>query len=297
MRSATINDLGKISKILIARKKYFLLEQIVNGLNTRLTQERDPQVYSQVALVVANVCASLIKEQNFTQATGILKEFNRHLDKDSKLSEIQKQALKQARDRIITAHSLVDWLIRLLETKVDNHRDFYELSQLIKEMGSGIIAPLCSLGISNSTYSDPFKSYALRWSIAKVLKDMGDSAVLYLKDRLNEKNKEEIKTTLELLGHMQNKGAVKYLQPLLKNQDFNLRQETISTLGKIGGSEAVRLLSESIKDKNKRIRSAAIWALANIGSPDVLPILKPLLKEENLAGEVRRIVQRIERNK
>ena len=294
-RLLTLNDLDTISEMLIFKEKYFLLEQIINSLIVRLDKEKDPEVYSSVIQVLANICTKLIKRQNFIQATGILKEFNLRLGKTSKMLDIQKQAIKKARDRTVTSSGVVNWLAKLLEEKIEGRHDFWELSKVMVEIGNAAVEPIFTLAVSKDSYADPFKTYALRWSIAKVLKGIGDEAVFYLKDRLAEKEVQHNKVALELLGHMQNKSALKYLHPLLKHKDLSVRKEAIATLGKIGGIEAIKLLSESIKDKNSRIRLASIWALANIGSPEVLPILKPLLKEKEFSNEVRKVIQRIEK--
>ncbi|MBL7084979.1 MAG: diguanylate cyclase [Candidatus Omnitrophica bacterium] len=295
VRAVTINDLDKISQKLILEEKYFLLEQIINSLIARLEQEKDPEVYSSTVQLLASICAKLIEKQNFIQATGVLREFNLRMSKTSKLLDIQKQAIKEARDKTLTTPSLINRLTKLLEAKIEGHHDFHELSQVLNEIGTAAIGPLFALGIPKGPYADPFKSYVLRWSIAKVLKDIGDEAVLYLKGRLEDKKRELVKTALEVLGHMQNKTAVTYLHPLLKHKDLHLRKEAIVTLGKIGGSEAIKLLSECIKDKNGQIRWGAIWALSNIGTAEALPLLKPLLKEQEVSEEVKRIIQRIEK--
>ena len=107
------------------------------------------------------------------------------------------------------------------------------------------------------------------------------------------KNIEEVKVALELLGHVQNQDAVRYLRPLLKHGEENVRREVISTLGKIGGDEAIKLLSESLKDHNSQTRLAAIWALGNIGSKEALRMLKPLLRDPDLAEEVNRIISKV----
>jgi len=219
------------------------------------------------------------------------------MGKASKLLDIQKEAIKAAKDEVVARPKVIRRLTKLLKGKVESRHDFWELSKVISVIGSAAIGPIFALTISKNLYSDPFKIYTLRWNIAKVLKGMGDEAVLSLKERLADKDKEQVKTVLKLFGHMQNKTAVKYLKPLLKHEDLDLRKEAVTTLGKIGGNEAIKLLSLSIKDKNSQIHSAAIWALANIGTPEVLPILKPLLRDKEFSNEARGIIERIERVK
>ena len=293
LRSATVSDLDKISQTLIFKQKYFLLEQIISALMARLDKEKDPQVYSGVTLLLANICVRLIKKQSFIQATGILKEFNLRLGATSSLLEIQKQTIKKLKQSIVGATELINWLTKLFEQKVEAHQDLWELSKVIYEIGPETIGPLFDLTAAKDTYADPFKAYALRWNVAKVFKTMGDEAVFYLRDILEDKKTEEVKLALELLGHMQSKNAVRYLQPLLKYQDLNLRKEAITTLGKIGGNEAIKLLSKCVRDKNAQIRLSAIWALGSIGSKEVFLILKPLLADETVSGVVKKIIRRI----
>lgn len=295
VRKTTIKDLENITEMLILKKKFFLLEQIFNSLIVTLDKEKDPELYYFIIQSLATNCTKLIKSKNFIQATGILREFNIRLGKTSKLLDIQKQATREAKDKTVATSELISWLTRLLEEKIEGRHDFWELSKVVSEIGPVAIGPIFALAISKDIYVDPFKVYALRWSIAKVFKGMGDEAVAILKDRLSSKDLEQVITALELLGHMQNKTAVRYLTPLLKHEDLDVRKEAIATLGKTGGEEAIKLLSTSIKDKNSRIRLASIWALANIGTAQVLPILKPLLKDDEFSYEVQRVIQRIKK--
>lgn len=293
VRSLTLNDLDKICERLVAKEKYFLLEGIINGLTSRLNKEKDPQVYSLLSRVLATICANLIKKQNFIQAAGVLKEFNLRLKKTSELLDIQKETIKNAKDQKIASPQILDWLTELLKEKVEGHHDFWELSKLIFEIGPVTISPMFALTIPRDLYVDPFKTYTLRWSIAKVLKGMGDEAVFYLKDKLLDRRREVVKVALKLFGHIQNEKALKYLGPLLKHKDLDVRKEVIATLGKIGGGEAVKLLSECLRDENSQIRLAAIRALADVRGPDVLGLLEPLLKDGQLSEEARRITRRI----
>lgn len=297
VRKITVRDLKKISEMLIAKEKYFLLEEVIGSFINRLDKEQDREIYASIAEGLTGICARLLEKHNFIQATGILRELKLYLGPDSKLPDMQKQAIKEARDKRIAAPALVNRLVKLLQAKIEGHHGFYELSQAIAELGSPVLGPLFTLGFSKDQYVDPFKTYALRWSIARVLKGMSEEAVLYLKDRLADKRVEEIKLTLELFGHMQEEGAVKHLRPLLKHENISVRSEAVATLGKIGGSEAIQLLSESIKDGNDQIRLAAIWALADIGDPQVLPLLKPLLQDKRFSEEVERIIRRIRKDK
>lgn len=295
IRNRTVADLDRISEMLILKEKHFLLEQIINSLIVTIDKEKDPQVFSALAQGLAAISVKLIKKKNFIQATGILREFNLHLGSTSKLLDIQKEAIKKAKAETVASTGTINWLIKLLEEKIEGHHDFWELSKIISEIGSAAAGPIFALAISKASFADPFKTYALRWSIARVLKGMQDEAVVYLKDRLADKNVEVVKVALGLLGHMQSKSAITYLRPLLKHENLDVRKEAITTLGKIGDKEAVKLLSESIRDKNSQICLAAIWALVNTESPEVFQLLKPLLKEKKLATEVRRIIQRIEK--
>ena len=295
VRKLTIKELQKISEALSTKEKYFLLEQVLNSSIIRLDKESDPQIYSIIAKSLASICADLIEKQNFIQATGILREFNLRMGKASKLLDIQKEAIKEAKDEVILRPKVIRRLTKLLKGKLEGRHDFWELSKVISEIGSAAVGPVFALTISKNLYSDPFKIYTLRWNIAKVLKGIGDEAVLSLKQRLADKDKEQVKTVLKLFGHMQNKTAVKYVKPLFRGEDLDLRKEAITTLGKIGGNEAIKLLSLSIKDKNSQIHSAAIWALVNIGTPEVLPVLKPLLRDKKFSNELRSVIERIEK--
>jgi diguanylate cyclase (GGDEF)-like protein len=294
-REETLNDLDKICETLIFREKYFLMERIINRLIARLDNENDPQVYSTTVLVLANSCVRLIKRQNFIQATGILKEFNLRLGKESRLLDIQRQAIKEVKDSIFTESGLLGWLTKLLAQRIEDHHDLRELSKVIYEIGPGTVGPLFDLTVGKDVYIDPFKSYALRWNVSKVFKSMGEEAVPYLKEKLKHGKVEEVRVALELLGHIQHRDAVKSLEPLLKHKDLNLRREAITTLGKIGGREAIKLLSELVHEEDSHVRLSAVWALANIGSKEVLPILKPLLKDETVSGEIERIMRKISR--
>ncbi len=294
VRGITLKDLAKISERLIFKEKFFLLQQITSTLIGKLNQEKDAGVYAVLAQVLSAICASLIKKQNFMQAAEILKEMNLRLDKKSNLPEIQKKAIAEAKTKTVATNSLIEWLTKLLAAKIESDHAVYEISQVIAGIGPPAIEAILTLGVSQDLYIDPFRAYALRWSIAKVLRNMGEEAVLCLQERLAEKEPELIKATLEIFRHMQNKDVVKHLSPLLKHQDLNVRKDTIITLGKIGGSEAMKMLSETIKDKDSQIRLAAIRALANIGTKEVLPLLKPLMKEAEFAEELKRIIWRIE---
>ncbi|MBN2096994.1 MAG: HEAT repeat domain-containing protein, partial [Candidatus Omnitrophica bacterium] len=294
LRSISLRDLKKITEMLIAKEKYFLLEEIINGLLPRLDQEKDPQIYSSCAEVLADISVTLIKRQSFIQASGILRELNLRLQNESKLLQIQKQAIRETKDKIIAQPALIDWLIKLLQTKIENRQEFWELCKVFGEIGQGSCAPLFSLAVCQDGYADPFSVYARRWGIAKVFNELKEEAVVYLKEKLNPQDQEAVKAAVELLGHLQNKNALQYLQPLVKAEDASIRKETVVAIGKIGGPEAIKLLSESVKDKDKAVRLACVWALANIGTKQALPLLKLLLQEEEFSQEIRKIIQRIE---
>ncbi|NQS99797.1 MAG: HEAT repeat domain-containing protein [Candidatus Omnitrophica bacterium] len=294
VRSKTVKILVKISQTLVARQKQFLLEQIISAFLDKLDKEQVPEVYSFLAGGLAVISAQLLKKQNFIQAAGILRELNFRMGKESKLADTKKQVLINVKSEIVAIPEIVDSLAKSLKEKIEQHHEFWELSKVISEIGAGTVQAIFDLAISKGLYSDPFETYAFRWSIAKVFKPMGEKVISFLKKQLLDKKAENIKVALQLLGHMQNQAVVKHLRPLLKHKDLNVRKDVITTLGKISGSEAIKLLSEAISDKQIQIRWAVIWALANIGGAQVLPLLKPLLLEQEFSDQVKRIIRRIE---
>ncbi len=295
LRSMVIKDLLGVGERLIDKEKYFLLEQASSKLIARLDQEKDPEVYALLAQTLAAICVNLIDKERFIQATAVLREFNLRIAKEGKLAEIQKQALLQAKDKIITAQHTLKHLAKLLEKKIESHNDFWELSKVFTEIGAKVVEPVFNLTVTKTTYDDPFKTYALRWGVAQVLKRIGHEAVIFLNAKLKDEKKEVVKADLEILGHMQNQNAVKHFASLLQYGDLDIRKEVIVTLGKIGGAEAVKLLSAAVEDKDADVRAACLRALSAIGIKEVLPLLKVLLQDRKLTDKAKDAIEYIER--
>ncbi len=107
---------------------------------------------------------------------------------------------------------------------------------------------------------------------------MGDSAMLFLVDKLNTESARESQALYEMIPKI-GKSAVAYLHKVLEDSVKNKIRFTMLILGKIKDESSYPILAEYTQSNNPSYRASSIKALGDLGYPTAIPLFIESLKD------------------
>ncbi|MCK5682630.1 HEAT repeat domain-containing protein [bacterium] len=168
---------------------------------------------------------------------------------------------------------IIDFLVELLE-KNYNERNFFIVSSIISDLGSGVIRKLLNL-VRKDVGSIPF-------IVEKLLMNINQDDIKFqLIDLLDDPDDEIKSLALTFIGKLKIENATDQIFRLLASKNWKLRKEAANAIVELSGKHNIERLKVCIRDKDENVRYWAAKTLGMIGDDAILPLISALADKDS----------------
>lgn len=256
--------LSSVIKVLKARGYENLLAVSEHLFAEWLDAESDPPVYEPLADILFDRIVNRILNSEYEQAQNhyeLMRELSSEIDRDEEKRKYLAAFISRRSPKIIP--------ILLNDIKSSDEVRKKNAFEFLSKIGDDALDPLVKI-------IKEVDDAHLRMLAAGILKNLGDHAIIRIKEELNlGLVKEEIRRFLEVLKFIGDGSFFEEVKQLMRYPDREIKQEILRYASHIDIPDVDKLLIESFKDPD--VSRLAVKLAAGRRSPEVIPSLIQLM--------------------